>query len=224
MKNVFHFILKVLFVLKIFKFLPRLFLTKKEKQLIKLRLCVLIMSYTRFRVTLHSEWQVIWILSYCNGIRTHNHLVRKRTLNLVRKRTRNLWRRGAVVISTAQLHSTKLELRFCICSNPGCSVWEIRDGEDLRQWSRLEIRLNAFRWSTIPQKYFSYFSPNFFLFLMVELCCEYLYVGEFDCEVSIFHHFWKAFSCQKLSETQEWAYCYSINDQNDQSGQKFVQV
>ena len=161
MKNVFHFILKALFVLKIFKFLPRLFLTKKEKQLIKLRLCVLIMSYTRFRVTLHSEWQVIWILSYCNGIRTHNHLVRKGTLNLVRKRTRNLWRRGAVVISTAQLHSTKLELRFCVCSNPGCSVWEIRDGEDLRQWSQLEIRLNAFRRSTIPQKYFSYFSPNF---------------------------------------------------------------
>ena len=31
---------------------------------------------------------------------------------------------------------------------------EIRDGEDLRQWSQLEIRLNAFRRSTIPQKQF----------------------------------------------------------------------
>ena len=34
-------------------------------------------------------------------------------------------------------------------------VSEIRDGEDLWQWSRLEIRLNAFRWSTIPQKQFT---------------------------------------------------------------------
>ena len=33
-------------------------------------------------------------------------------------------------------------------------VSENRDGEDLWQWSRLEIRLNAFRRSTIPQKQF----------------------------------------------------------------------
>ena len=32
------------------------------------------------------------------------------------------------------------------------SVSEIRDGEDLWQWSWLEIRLNAFHQSTIPQK------------------------------------------------------------------------
>ena len=32
---------------------------------------------------------------------------------------------------TAQLHSTKPELRFCACSNPACSMLEIRDGEDL---------------------------------------------------------------------------------------------
>ena len=31
---------------------------------------------------------------------------------------------------------------------------EIRDGEYLWQWSRLEIRLNAFCWSTIQQKQF----------------------------------------------------------------------
>ena len=31
---------------------------------------------------------------------------------------------------------------------------EIYDGEDLWQWSRLKIRLSAFRWSTIPQKQF----------------------------------------------------------------------
>ena len=39
-------------------------------------------------------------------------------------------------------------------SNRACGVSEIRDGEDLWQWSWLEIRLNAFRRSTIPQKQF----------------------------------------------------------------------
>ena len=37
---------------------------------------------------------------------------------------------GAVVITTAQLHSFKPEPRFCGGSNPACSVSEIRDGED----------------------------------------------------------------------------------------------
>ena len=59
-----------------------------------------------------------------------------------------------VVITTAQVHSTKPELRFCAGSNPARRVSAIRDGEDLWQWSRLEIRLNAFRRSTIPQKQF----------------------------------------------------------------------
>ena len=90
-----------------------------------------------------------------------------------------LWRRGVVVITTAQLYSTKPELRlpdnmtvapwcsgchycklystkpelrFCAGSNPAPNVWEIRDGEDLWQWYRLKISLNAFRRSTIPQK------------------------------------------------------------------------
>ena len=62
-----------------------------------------------------------------------------------------MWRRGVVVITTAQLHSTKPELRFCAGSNPDRGVSEIRDGEDLWQWSLLEIRLNVFRRSTIPQ-------------------------------------------------------------------------
>ena len=43
----------------------------------------------------------------------------------------NKWRRGLVVITTAQLHSTKPELRFCAGSNPAHAVSEIRDGEDL---------------------------------------------------------------------------------------------
>ena len=43
----------------------------------------------------------------------------------------NIWRRGVVVITTAQLHSTNPELRFCAGSNPARGVSEIRDGEDL---------------------------------------------------------------------------------------------
>ena len=38
---------------------------------------------------------------------------------------------GVVVIITAQLYSTKLELRFCTGSNSARGVLEIRDGEDL---------------------------------------------------------------------------------------------
>ena len=63
-----------------------------------------------------------------------------------------LWRRGVVVITTAQLHLTKAELRFCAGSNSACGVSEIRDGEDLWQCSGLGIRVNAFRRSTIPRK------------------------------------------------------------------------
>ena len=59
-----------------------------------------------------------------------------------------------VVITTAKLHLTKPELRFCAGSNPACGVLEIRDGEDLWQWSRLEIRVNAFHQSPTTQKQF----------------------------------------------------------------------
>ena len=41
------------------------------------------------------------------------------------------WHGGVVVISTAQLHSTKPEFRFCETSNPACCVPEITHGEDL---------------------------------------------------------------------------------------------
>ena len=55
---------------------------------------------------------------------------------------------------TAQLHSKKHEVRLCASSNPTCSVLKIHDGKDRWQRSWLEIRLNAFRQSTIPQKQF----------------------------------------------------------------------
>ena len=54
-------------------------------------------------------------------------------------------RSGVVVITTAQHHSTKPELRFFAGANPARGMSEIRNGEDLWQWLRLEIRLNAFR-------------------------------------------------------------------------------
>ena len=44
---------------------------------------------------------------------------------------KNLWCCGVVVITTAQLYSTKPEVRFCAGSNPACSMSEIWDGEYL---------------------------------------------------------------------------------------------
>ena len=38
---------------------------------------------------------------------------------------------SVVVITTARLHSTMPELRFCADSNPARDVSDIRDGEDL---------------------------------------------------------------------------------------------
>ena len=55
------------------------------------------------------------------------------------------WHYDVVVITTAQLHSTKPKLRHRAGSNPACRRF-------LRP--RLEIRLNAFHRSTIPQKQF----------------------------------------------------------------------
>ena len=63
-----------------------------------------------------------------------------------------LWCCGAVVITTAQVHLTKPELRFYVGSNPARSVSYVQDGEDLWQRSRLEIRLNVFCRSTISGK------------------------------------------------------------------------
>ena len=62
--------------------------------------------------------------------------------------------RGVVVITTGKIPSTKSELMFCAASNPARGVSEICDVENLWQWSQLEIKLNAFRRSTIPKKQF----------------------------------------------------------------------
>ena len=60
-----------------------------------------------------------------------------------------MWCHGAVVITTAQLHSTKPELRFCAGSNPACDMSAICDVEDHGQWFWLEIRINTYIWSII---------------------------------------------------------------------------
>ena len=41
------------------------------------------------------------------------------------------WHCGVVVITALQMHLTQPELRFCAGSTPACSVFEIRNGEDL---------------------------------------------------------------------------------------------
>ena len=41
------------------------------------------------------------------------------------------WRRGVEVITTAQLHSAKPELRFCAVSSPACGVSDVCNGENL---------------------------------------------------------------------------------------------
>ena len=108
-----------------------------------------------------------------------------RIISQVTKLLTDEWHRGVVVITTAQLHSTKL---FCAGSNPARNVSEIRDDEDLWQWSRLEIRLNTFRRSTIPQKQFFiiitdnfFYGPNFMptFFLPSYLCLKRMFFRVF---------------------------------------------
>ena len=58
-------------------------------------------------------------------------MLTKNESKLKEKYENSLMRRGVVVIITAQFHSTKPELKFCVGSNPVRGVLETRDGEDL---------------------------------------------------------------------------------------------
>ena len=60
-----------------------------------------------------------------------------------------------VVITTAQFHQPSLNSGSAQVQNPARGLSEIRDGEDLWQWIRLNIRLNTFFRSNIPQKQLS---------------------------------------------------------------------
>ena len=81
-------------------------------------------------------------------------------------------RHGVMVITTAKLHLSKLELRLCAGSNPAPGVSEICDGEDFWQLSRLKIRLNNFRRSTIPQKQFI-----FIIIIIIFVCTSRITVA-----------------------------------------------
>ena len=63
--------------------------------------------------------------------------------------TQNLWQ---VHYKILLIISKKM---FCTGLNPACTLSEICDGEDLWQCLQLEIRLNAFHLSAIPQKQFT---------------------------------------------------------------------
>ena len=63
-------------------------------------------------------------------------------------------RRCVVVITTAQLHLIIPEFTFWAGSNLAGRVSKICYYEDLWKWFRQEIRLTAFRRSTIPPKNF----------------------------------------------------------------------
>ena len=87
-----------------------------------LRLYVTTMSHS-FRVNLHTIFKSnvkerlvgsrhhIWSLSNSNGIRTHNHLVRKRTLNHLVKLT------SLAKLLSVRLQTTWFQFESCCCSN-----------------------------------------------------------------------------------------------------------
>ena len=113
-----------------------------------------------------------------------------------------LWRCGIVVIPTGKLNSTKPELRFCagLCST--CGMSEILDGEDLRQWSRLEIRLIAFFQSIIPQKQFIIISiQNLLLqllqhiFELVKVICYFVNYSNKEI-LSLGHYYLYQYQCK----------------------------
>ena len=96
---------------------------------------------------------LLWIIRKTLSCNCFNHLGAI-SLTQSKKIQKVQWRRGVLVITIAQIHSTKLQLMFCADSNLLHGVSDIRYREDFWQWSRLKIRLNAFCRSIIPQKQF----------------------------------------------------------------------
>ena len=110
-------------------------------------------------------------------------------------------RRGVVVITTAQLHPTNPELRFCADSNPARGVSEIRNCEDLWQWSGLKIRLNAFCRSTIP---FLIPQKQFIMLIIIKKDNVQIELDDFPANIYLFIvnniHTEKSFEmCSKLT-------------------------
>ena len=94
------------------------------------------------------------------------------------------WCHGVVVIVTVKFHSTKSEIRFCAGSNPAASVLGICDGENLWQWSPLEIRLNAFHKLNIPQK-------QFIIMMMITNSLSHFSLRLFAFESDRLHYEWE---------------------------------
>ena len=67
---------------------------------------------------------------------------------------------GVVVITAAQLHSTKLQLRFCAGLSPSRGV-SIYGGDNLWQCSQLGIRLKAVRRTIIKNYYLNHWRWHF---------------------------------------------------------------
>ena len=53
-------------------------------------------------------------------------------------------RRGEMVLTTIQLHSTMLPLRFSAGLDHAPGMKEVSNEENPREWSRLELRLHVF--------------------------------------------------------------------------------
>ena len=120
-------------------------------------ICKILHAYTfiSFKPSVNVSWKLMEYLQITIPLKYRGVKNRcRRFSNFAKSFNVAPWCRGVVVIITAQLHSTKPELRFCAGSKPARGVSEIRNGEDLWQGPRLEIRLNAFSWSTISQKQF----------------------------------------------------------------------
>ena len=94
-----------------------------------------------------------------------------------------------MVITIAQLRSTKPELRFCAGSSHARGVSDIRNGQNLWQWSLLEIRLNAFRWSTIP--------PKQFIIIIFIIVTSYYNMLPFFFENTLYIQIWSDFGSKK---------------------------
>ena len=79
---------------------------------------------------------VRYVFSHHYDLKAANSLLK----SVPSKASSSMWPRSVVVITTAQIHLTKSELRFYAGSNSARGLSEICNGENLREWSRLEIR------------------------------------------------------------------------------------
>ena len=83
----------------------------------------------------YSKITIKWnlIISHATGLKPakyKTHVIKEQILKWMSYKK---WRRGVVAITTAQLYTTKAELRLCADSNPTRVVSDICNGEDIWQ-------------------------------------------------------------------------------------------